>query len=42
MTGEQWYNVIRLALILAFGAFILYGVYRVATRDDRHRSEDSE
>lgn len=40
MTGDQVYNLIKLALLLAFGALVLYGLYRIATRDDGNRRED--
>ena len=35
MTADQWYNLVRLALILGFSLAVLYGLYRVMTSDDR-------
>ena len=40
MTGDQVYNLIRLALFLAFAVLVLYGLYRIATSDDRKRNKE--
>ena len=42
MTGDQVYNLIRLALYLGLAAFILFGVYRLVTRDERSSGRDGE
>lgn len=39
MTGDQVYNLIKLALILAFAALVLYGLYRLANSDHSTRDE---
>lgn len=40
MTGDQWYNLLKLALILAFGALVLFGLYKIATSGDSSRRND--
>lgn len=40
MTGDQWYNLLRIALYLAFAALILFGIYKLATHD-ASRNDDN-
>lgn len=39
MTSDQWFALAKLIVILAFTAFVLYGVYRVMTRAERGDDE---
>ena len=34
MTGDQWYSLLKLVIVLSFAAFILYGVYRLMRSKD--------
>lgn len=42
MTGDQWYNVIRLALCLGFLAFFMYGLYRLVSEVNRKANDDND
>ena len=39
MTGDQWYNLVKLALFLAFSALVLYGLYRLAVSDTKRERD---
>jgi flagellar biogenesis protein FliO len=39
MTSDQWFLLAKLIVILAFAAFVLYGVYRIMMRDERKDGE---
>lgn len=41
MTGDQWYNIFRLAIWLGFTLLVLYGLYRLITSEERsNRDKD--
>lgn len=42
MTSDQWYNLCKLVIILAFAGFILYGIYRIMTRAESPDREDED
>ena len=42
MTGDQWYALLKLVVVLAFAAFVLYGIYRIVTRDDEGSRRDGD
>lgn len=35
MTGDQWFSLLKLLIFLGFACFVLYGVYKIMTRDDK-------
>lgn len=39
MTGDQWYNLLRLVIILGFVSLILFGVYRLMRGLSRNDKE---
>lgn len=33
MTGDQWFSLLKLVVILGFALVVLYGVYKIMTKD---------
>lgn len=42
MTGDQVYNLIKLAIFVGFASLVLFGLYRIATRDNLKRNKDDD